>query len=82
METIFIHLIEDEDVEVEVDFKYYEEEPMVMYYSDMSGHPGDSAYTEIFSVRLNGICILNVMSSKAIDDIAERITEKLDPYNQ
>ena len=78
MDTIFIELTEYDDTIVEVDYIFREAEPRVYYNSDMSGDDGQDAHTSIFSVRIDDVCILNVMSNKAIEDLEERITKTLE----
>ena len=78
METTFIQLTEDEETLVEVDFAYYPEESRVYYYADMGGYDGCNSYTTIYSVRLNDVCIYNVMSEEAITNLEERLTQKLE----
>lgn len=60
------------DVYLEVNGYYSAPEPMVMYYSDMSGYPGSSAEFEIISVSLNGTRITDLLS----DDVYNEIIEK------
>ena len=60
------------DVYLEVSGYYSQEEPMVMYDSDMSGYPGSSAEFEIISVSLNGTRITDLLS----DEVYELIIEK------
>ena len=78
METMFIQLEKYEDAEVEVDFIYNEAEEYEIYDLDLGGYGGIGSFSEIYSVRLNGVCIYNVLSQEAIGDIAERITEKFE----
>lgn len=78
METIFIELTEYEDTIVEVDYIFREAEPRVYYNSDMSGDDGQDAHTSVFSVRIDDVCILNVMSDKAIENLEQRITKTLE----
>lgn len=78
METIFIELEKYDDTLVEVDYRCWDEQPRVYYNSDMSGDDGQDAYTVIFSVRIDDVCILNVMSDKAIEDLEQRIRETLE----
>jgi hypothetical protein len=39
-------------VKLEIEFDYVPEERMVMYYPDMSGHPGSPAEVHINTIRL------------------------------
>jgi len=75
METIFIELEKYDDTIVEVDYIFRGAEPRVYYNSDMSGDDGQDEHISIFSVRIDDVCILNVMSDKAIEDLEERITK-------
>jgi hypothetical protein len=81
METMFIQLEKYEDAEVEVDFEYNEAEEYEIYDLDLGGYGGIGSFSEIYSVRLNGVCILNVLSLEAICDIDERITKKFEIEN-
>ena len=81
MGTMYIQLEKYEDAEVEVDFKYNEAEEYEIYDLDLGGYGGIGSFSEIYSVRLNGVCIYNVLSQEAIGDIAERITEKFETEN-
>jgi len=81
METMFIQLEKYEDAEVEVDFIYNEAEEYEMYDLDLGGYGGIGSFSEIYSVRLNGVCIYNVLSQEAICDIDERITKKFETEN-
>jgi len=81
METMFIQLEKYEDAEVEVDFIYNEAEEYEIYDLDLGGYGGIGSFSEIYSVRLNGVCILNVLSLEAICDIDERITKKFEIEN-
>lgn len=42
--------IDFKGIELEVVGKYYEEEPMVMYYQDGSGHPGFPSQFEVLEI--------------------------------
>jgi hypothetical protein len=44
----------------------------------MSGDDGQDADTSVISVRIDDVCILNVMSDKAIENLEERITKTLE----
>lgn len=81
METMYIQLEKYEDAEVEVDFKYNEAEEYEMYDLDLGGYGGIGSFSEIYSVRLKGVCIYNVLSQEAESDIAQRITEKFETEN-
>ena len=78
METIFIELEKYDDTIVEVDYIFNEAEEYELYDNDMAGYDGRGAFCQIYSVRLDGACIYNVMSDKAIEDLEERITKTLE----
>lgn len=61
------------DVYLTVDYDYSPEEPTVMYYSDMSGHPGSAAYVDILDIRVQDTSIYEVFS----DDLIEKLEEKI-----
>jgi len=63
------------DVRLEVSGYYSPAEPMVMYYSDMSGHPGCSAEFEISSVKLEGIVITDLLSDDVYNEIIEKVLD-------
>ena len=63
------------DVRLEVSGYYSPAEPMVMYYSDMSGYPGCSAEFEISSVKLEGIVITDLLSDEVYKLIIEKSIE-------
>jgi hypothetical protein len=56
------------NLEVEVSFTHYPEEPMVRYYPDGSGHPGCSA-------SVNDICITTKINGVDVDitDVLEAL---------
>jgi len=64
------------DVRLEVSGYYSPAEPMVMYYSDMSGHPGCSAEFEISSVKLEGIVITDLLSDEVYEEIITKVIEQ------
>jgi hypothetical protein len=53
-------------VELILEGEYYEGSPMVMYYDDMSGHPGDSPEFEITKVTYNGTDVTDIFD--VVDD--------------
>lgn len=69
--------IEFNDRELTVKGYYEEEEPTVMYYSDMSGHPGSPAYFEIKEIKFNGRNIINLLSDETIEEIQETCLTEL-----
>ncbi len=56
--------VQYEDIELELHGDYTPGSDAVFYYSDMSGHPGDSPEFEIEAVYHQGIDIINI-----IDDV-------------
>jgi len=66
--------------ELTVTGDYQKEEPMVMYYSDGSGHPGSPAEFETTQVEYEGVSIFNLLESlghlEEIDSLAlDKINE-------
>ena len=41
-------------IDLDIEFNYSPEEPMVMYYADGSGYPGCSAEAEIIKITYDG----------------------------
>lgn len=67
------------NIDLEVDFAYFPEEPMVMYYKDGSGHPGSPAYIEINSVEYNGVDVTDIYEENdLLEEIEEIILENYD----
>lgn len=64
-------------LEFVVDYEYDKGEPMVMYYPDMSGHPGSPPSVEIHGVYLEGNeqDIYDALSEDCITTIEEKILE-------
>ena len=61
-------------ITLSVDYYYDEGEPMVMYYPDMSGHPGSPPSVEIYGVYADGETdIYELLSDRVIDTIEETI---------
>jgi hypothetical protein len=58
--------IEYKGIKLVIEGNYYEGSPEVMYYSDMSGHPGDPPEFEIEKVLCNDIDITELF--EVIDD--------------
>jgi len=69
--------IDYNDRELTIKGYYEEEEPMVMYYSDMSGHPGSPAYFDSKEIIFNGRNIINLLSDETIEEIDEICLEQL-----
>lgn len=61
----------------QVDYYYDKGEPMVMYYSDMSGHPGSPPSVEIEGIFVEDTetCLYEVLQDDVIDKIEEKIIE-------
>jgi hypothetical protein len=58
-----------ENLTFEVEYDYYKEEPMVMYYGDGSGYPGSPASIEIHSIYLNDTEVTDILTDFFIDTI-------------
>jgi len=68
--------VQIEGITLSVDYYYDEGEPMVMYYPDMSGHPGSPPSVEIYGVYCDGETdIYELLSDRTIDSIQEAILE-------
>ena len=66
--------IEIDGITLSVDYYYDKGEPMVMYYPDMSGHPGSPPSVEIYGVYADGETdIYELLSDRVIDTIQETI---------
>lgn len=63
------------DTELLVEYEYDKGEPMVMYYSDLSGSPGEPPSVEIHDIFVEDTSIYNVFDDTLIDELAERILE-------
>jgi len=63
------------DTELSVDYDYDSGEPMVMYYSDMSGHPGSAPSVEIHDIFVGGISIYNIFDEELFFELEEKILE-------
>ena len=64
-------------IELVVDYEYDKGEPMVMYYPDLSGHPGSPPSVELHGVFLEGNDqdIYDLLSESCQYAIEERILE-------
>jgi hypothetical protein len=66
--------VEIDGITLSVDYYYDKGEPMVMYYPDMSGHPGSPPSVEIYGVYADGETdIYELLSDRVIDTIEETI---------
>lgn len=63
------------DVPLYIEYDYHPEEPMVMYYADMSGHPGSAASVEILDIFANGVGIFTIVCDRIIERLEEKILE-------
>jgi hypothetical protein len=64
-------------VKLVVEGTYVPEEPMVMYYADMSGMPGSNSYFEVDAVFVGGVDISELLSFDDIDEIAMLVLENI-----
>lgn len=71
----FENEIEIHGVKVNVNYYYSKGEPMVMYYSDGSGHPGEPPSAEINWVRAGDVDIYELLSADMLDYIEQKIIE-------
>lgn len=68
--------IEVYGINIGVDYYYDKGEDMVMYYPDLSGHPGSPPSVEIEGVYVDGETdIYELLSESVIDTIQEIILE-------
>jgi hypothetical protein len=61
------------DIKLNINYYYNPGERMVMYFSDGTGHPGESPSVEIQEVYAGGVDIYELLT----EDILEYIEEKL-----
>ena len=71
----FENEIEVNDVKVSVEYYYDKGEPMVMYYSDGSGHPGEPPSAEIQAVYAGDVDIYELLSADMLDYIEQKLIE-------
>lgn len=57
---------------------YYEGSPMVMYYPDGSGHPGDPAEFEILGVWVGDVDIIEILEAEILEEIESVVLEKVE----
>ena len=67
--------IKFQDVDLEVDYLYHEEEPAIWRYPDGSGHPGSPAGVEIQNISVGGISIINVFDNDMFFELEEKILQ-------
>jgi hypothetical protein len=65
-----------DDILLEVTGYYIPEEPTEWYDDNMSGHPGYAADFEIESVKVEGIDILQIISSEVYSEIIKKSIEQ------
>ena len=65
-----------DDILLEVTGYYIPEEPTEWYDDNMSGHPGYAADFEIESVKVEGIDILQIISSEVYIEIIKKSIEQ------
>ena len=63
------------DVKLNVYYEYDPGEPMVMYYSDGSGHPGSPPSATIHEVHAGDVDIYELLSDELLDYIEEQIID-------
>jgi hypothetical protein len=68
------HELEFKGVVLNVLFYYTPPEPTVMYYSDMSGHPGSPAEIEIINIQIGDQDAMELLEDY-IDEITELLYE-------
>jgi hypothetical protein len=72
----FENEIEIHGVKVNVDYYYDKGEPMVMYYADGSGHPGEPPSAEIQAVYAGGEDdIYHLLSQDVLEEIEQKLVE-------
>lgn len=71
-----------EEIEVEVEFCYYAEEPMVAYYSDGTGYPGSPAEIELVHILKNDKDIFAELDDEEIEDIEKKCWKYLESLNE
>tara|TARA_R100001591_G_C4266510_1_gene161264 strand:+ start:91 stop:324 length:234 start_codon:yes stop_codon:yes gene_type:complete len=71
----FENEIEANGVKVNVNYYYNKGEPMVMYYPDGSGHPGEPPSAEIQAVYAGDVDIYELLSADMLDYIEQKIIE-------
>jgi len=62
-----------DDVWLDIEYDYTEEEPEVTYYSDGSGHPGSPAKVDIYKVKAGGVDITEIISDYVYEEIETMI---------
>lgn len=71
----FENEIEIRGVKVDVNYYYDKGEPMVMYYPDGSGHPGEPPSAEIQEVYAGDVDIYELLGTDVLEEIEQKIIE-------
>jgi hypothetical protein len=66
--------IDYKQIDLEVEFNYIPEEPMVMYHKDGSGDPGSASEAEILRVLIGDIDIYDLVEDQ-IEKIEQLVLE-------
>lgn len=69
--------LEFRGVTLDVELDYEPSEPMVMYYSDMSGYPGSPASIEIINIEIGGQDAMELLEDY-LEDITDLLYQKLE----
>ena len=73
-----ITIINYKGIDFDVNYEFFPEEEVVMYYKDGSGHPGCPASIEIESITMRGVEFYGFLDSlNLINEINEKILEKI-----
>lgn len=64
------------DVTLTVSGDYEPEEPRELYDNNMEGYPGAAAEFDLQSVEVEGVNIIDLLSSNVIELIKEQVIEK------
>ena len=75
--AVIIEEIEFRGVTLDVELDYEPSEPMVMYYSDMSGYPGSPAEIGIISIKIENQDVYELLEDY-LDEITDLLYEKLE----
>jgi hypothetical protein len=62
------------EVELDIEFDYQPEEPMVMYYKDGSGDPGCPSEATITDIKIGKINVWQLLEDQ-IEDIEKELLE-------
>jgi hypothetical protein len=75
--AVIIEEIEFRGVTLDVELDYTPSEPMVMYYSDMSGYPGSPAEIGIINIQIGDQDAMELLEDY-LDEITDLLYEKLE----